>query len=199
MNQEYYIQKNDATIFFEGCTPANEKLLFKNAISDRLCHHSTEIIHGVEIGVLDGETSAFFLNNFTNLMLYGIDPIIPDSMEASLIGSYDRIMELTNPHADRYQFIKNYSFMVSDNFEDNSLDFVFIDGDHTYEAVKIDFEMYFKKVRHGGLIFLHDSRMNRGGANFHFGSSKFADHIIANDNRVTLIGEAFSLTCFIKN
>lgn len=202
MNQEYYIHKNGTITSLGDCKPETEKLLFRNAINDRLCDFSAQIINGVEIGVLDGETSAFFLNNFTNLMLYGIDPIIPDSMESSLIGSYDRIMELTKPHADRYKFIKNYSFMVADTFEDNSLDFVFIDGDHTYEAVKVDFEMYFPKVRHGGLIFMHDSRMNRGGANFHVGSSKFCDELISTYfmlYNTSLIGEAFSLTCFIKN
>jgi predicted O-methyltransferase YrrM len=37
-----------------------------------------------------------------------------------------------------------------------SLDFLFIDGDHTYEGVKNDFEMYAPLVRSGGLIALHD-------------------------------------------
>jgi predicted O-methyltransferase YrrM len=38
----------------------------------------------------------------------------------------------------------------------NSLDFLFIDGDHTYEGVRKDFEMYGKLVRSGGIIALHD-------------------------------------------
>ena len=36
------------------------------------------------------------------------------------------------------------------------LDFVFIDGDHRYEAVKKDFTMYLDLVRDGGIIALHD-------------------------------------------
>jgi predicted O-methyltransferase YrrM len=36
------------------------------------------------------------------------------------------------------------------------LDFLFIDGDHTYEGVKKDFEMYSKFVKRGGIIALHD-------------------------------------------
>jgi predicted O-methyltransferase YrrM len=36
------------------------------------------------------------------------------------------------------------------------LDFLFIDGDHTYEGVKKDFEMYGPLVRRGGLIGFHD-------------------------------------------
>jgi predicted O-methyltransferase YrrM len=36
------------------------------------------------------------------------------------------------------------------------IDFLFIDGDHTYEGVRNDFEMYEPLVRAGGLIALHD-------------------------------------------
>ncbi len=36
------------------------------------------------------------------------------------------------------------------------LDFLFIDGDHTYEGVKKDFEMYSPLVRRGGLVAFHD-------------------------------------------
>lgn len=36
------------------------------------------------------------------------------------------------------------------------LDLLFIDGDHTYEGVKRDFELYAPLVRRGGLIGLHD-------------------------------------------
>jgi predicted O-methyltransferase YrrM len=36
------------------------------------------------------------------------------------------------------------------------IDFLFIDGDHTYEGVKADFEMYSPMVRRGGLVVFHD-------------------------------------------
>lgn len=36
------------------------------------------------------------------------------------------------------------------------LDFLFIDGDHTYEGVKQDFEMYKEFVKDGGFIGFHD-------------------------------------------
>jgi len=39
---------------------------------------------------------------------------------------------------------------------DEKLDFLFIDGDHTYEGVKIDFETYSQLVRPDGLIVFHD-------------------------------------------
>jgi cephalosporin hydroxylase len=36
------------------------------------------------------------------------------------------------------------------------VDLLFIDGDHTYEGVRADFEMYSPLVRPGGLIVFHD-------------------------------------------
>lgn len=36
------------------------------------------------------------------------------------------------------------------------LDFLFIDGDHSYEGVRLDFETYAPLVRPGGLIAFHD-------------------------------------------
>jgi len=39
---------------------------------------------------------------------------------------------------------------------DGGIDFLFIDGDHTYEGVKQDFEMYGELVSEGGIIALHD-------------------------------------------
>lgn len=37
-----------------------------------------------------------------------------------------------------------------------SIDFLFIDGDHTYKGIKQDFEMYSPLVRKGGIIGFHD-------------------------------------------
>lgn len=40
--------------------------------------------------------------------------------------------------------------------KDQYLDYLFIDGDHSYEGVKSDFENYRRYVRKGGLIAFHD-------------------------------------------
>jgi predicted O-methyltransferase YrrM len=40
--------------------------------------------------------------------------------------------------------------------KDSKVDFFFIDGDHTYEGVKRDFQMYSPLVRKGGIVAFHD-------------------------------------------
>jgi predicted O-methyltransferase YrrM len=40
--------------------------------------------------------------------------------------------------------------------KDSEVDFLFIDGDHTYQGVKQDFQMYSPLVRKGGIVVFHD-------------------------------------------
>lgn len=45
---------------------------------------------------------------------------------------------------------------VQQILDGRKVDFLFIDGDHSYEGVKKDFEMYSPLVREGGIIAFHD-------------------------------------------
>lgn len=48
---------------------------------------------------------------------------------------------------------------MTEYVQDDSLDFVFIDADHSYEAVRKDILTWSKKVREGGMICGHDVNM----------------------------------------
>jgi len=54
------------------------------------------------------------------------------------------------------KMIKKTSLEAVNDFEDGSLDFVYIDADHHYEHAKQDIEIWFKKVRRGGVVSGHD-------------------------------------------
>ena len=41
-------------------------------------------------------------------------------------------------------------------FRGQPLDYLFIDGDHSYQGVKSDFRMYSPLVRKGGIVAIHD-------------------------------------------
>jgi len=53
--------------------------------------------------------------------------------------------------------IKELSVAASSRFESNSIDYLHIDADHSYEGVKADFEAYRSKIKHRGYMTLHDS------------------------------------------
>jgi predicted O-methyltransferase YrrM len=58
----------------------------------------------------------------------------------------------------RAQMMKMTSIEAAPNIPDGSLDFVFIDALHTYDAVTQDIGAWFDKVRSGGLVAGHDYR-----------------------------------------
>lgn len=51
---------------------------------------------------------------------------------------------------------RDTSKQVKAILDGREIDFLFIDGDHTYEGVKMDFEMYSPLVREGGIVAFHD-------------------------------------------
>jgi predicted O-methyltransferase YrrM len=46
---------------------------------------------------------------------------------------------------------------------DGPFDMILIDGDHSYEGVKADWDNYFPKLESGGIICLHDTFANSFG------------------------------------
>lgn len=54
------------------------------------------------------------------------------------------------------QTLKNVRSIIENESYGGTVDFLFIDGDHTYEGVKTDFEMYGELVSEEGIIALHD-------------------------------------------
>ena len=49
-----------------------------------------------------------------------------------------------------------------DDFEDNSLDFVYIDGNHTLPFIAMDIFGWEQKIRKGGIISGHDYAVVKG-------------------------------------
>ena len=63
--------------------------------------------------------------------------------------SYTNTKELLKPLKDYVNIIKSDSCVESTKYRDESLDFVFIDGDHSYDGVTRDINAYWKKLRIG--------------------------------------------------
>lgn len=152
---------------------------------------------GVEIGCMDGFSTAIILD-CSKLHLYTIDPFIPDSMAENLIGDEDRFRQNVAPWKDRVELIKDYSQNAALSFG-HALDFLFIDGDHTYPAIMRDFLVWTPFLKQGGILAMHDSRMYRvhdeKRAKFHPGPSQVAmDEVYSKPDRWQLLGETWALT-----
>ena len=108
----------------------------------------------IEIGVFDASTTKEFATK-TQVPIYGIDPIIPDSMGERNVGNEVHIENNMKFYKD-FHFVKDFSYNAVKTW-DKPFDFIFIDGDHTYEAVKQDFEDWFPLLAKGGIVAFHDS------------------------------------------
>ena len=71
-------------------------------------------------------------------------------------GVYGECMNNIKGYEDRAIMIRANSKIASNFFEDNSLDFVYIDANHAYEFVKEDIELWYPKVKSGGYVMGHD-------------------------------------------
>lgn len=102
---------------------------------------------GAEIGVWRGRYSEILYQNIPGLKLICVD-----------IWEKDHIYEDAKKRLTRYgaKLIKKPSTEAAKDIPDESLDFVFIDADHSYKFVKEDISVWTKKVRRGGIVAGHD-------------------------------------------
>lgn len=97
-----------------------------------------------EVGVRDGRTTFFLLNNIPNLTIYAIDKDISLFYNAHVKSQY----------GNRLIPIQGDSSLVSKNIPD--VDLIFIDADHSYEGCSKDIKAYEHKVKDGGVLSGHD-------------------------------------------
>lgn len=120
--------------------------------------------HGVEVGVAYGSMVIAICERISNLKITAIDPYIPYDVEDSMsrtIEEQNAIFNFTNKRLknrfpERVRLIRDYGMNAVKNFQDNELDFVFIDACHQYEAVYEDIRAWWPKIKTGGFLSGHD-------------------------------------------
>lgn len=110
----------------------------------------------VEVGVREGHYSKFILDNTKVKKLYAVDPWEYNPELANPEQAYAQCRDFLSPHGLRAEMVKGYGPEVCSKFENESLDFVYIDGMHVYDSVKRDIEGWYPKIKTGGIIAGHD-------------------------------------------
>lgn len=113
---------------------------------------------GAEIGVKEGDYSEVLCQENKNLKLYSIDPWLHYKEYTDIVSSLPRFYENAKTKLKKYNcvIIRKFSMEAVKRFEDGSLDFVFIDGNHDFQYVVNDICEWSKKVRKGGIVSGHD-------------------------------------------
>jgi predicted O-methyltransferase YrrM len=107
-------------------------------------------IIGAEVGVCQGGMSAALLHAAPSLTLYMVDIRFRGAVEnTAFAGERAKIVKCRSPEA-------------AEQFADKFFDFVFIDADHSLEAVEQDIIAWAPKVKDGGLLCGHDYGQDEG-------------------------------------
>lgn len=124
----------------------------------------------VEVGVAYGYHAQHILRHNPRTRYVGVDPYLAaydpgdgfDKDVAKLfdtepIGAMNRLFlavseGLKGEFGDRFRLVRSPSAVAAKEFDDLSVPFVFIDGDHRYEAVLADLRAWWPKVESGGVL-----------------------------------------------
>lgn len=116
---------------------------------------------GAEIGVARGEYSEALMKANPTQTLYGVDPYttykeykdyaLNSTMLKLRDEAHERLKEYPN-----YVWVEKFSMDAVKDFEDESLDWVYIDANHDGPHVTEDVREWAKKVRKGGVVSGHD-------------------------------------------
>jgi hypothetical protein len=122
---------------------------------------------GVEIGPEKGKNAQTMFEIIPNLKLYGVDsykhhPQASHMFHAKLRNWNDDWFKncknqcLKRMKGKNFTLLQGFSEDMVNKIADNSLDFVYIDQDHSYDFVMQDIIIWGRKIRKGGIMSGHD-------------------------------------------
>ena len=131
----------------------------------QMCDHinqQTLVNKMVEIGSYTGESISIFHSKFLKCELFAVDPWVngyDDGDNSSWKFPMNEVEMFFDEAIKDKENIKKCKMSSSDaslNFSEGELDLVYIDGNHTYDAVKEDIKLWLPKIKTGGFITGHD-------------------------------------------
>jgi hypothetical protein len=163
-------------------TPAERGCLAKHAAGRRSL---------VEIGVMHGVNTGLLRSVMDpGGTITGIDP----HCRGRLGVSFERwiaLREIARHPRGRAVLLRRWSHEAAAGWS-IPIDFLFIDGDHSWAGIDRDWRGWSPHVLPGGVVALHDSRNVAGGPDFD--SVRYTAEVILADPRFRLIDAVESLT-----
>ena len=120
--------------------------------------------YAVEVGTFSGENAVIMAKYFNRVVT--IDPWLngydkdDHASNADMAEVEKKYLERTEPFIN-ISHIKLPSIEASRQFDDESVDLVYLDGDHQTDAVVADIDAWKPKVRKGGILAGHDINMEK--------------------------------------
>lgn len=134
-----------------------------------------ENIVACEVGVLAGDFSVELQKTLSPQKLYLIDT------------NTKRVKERFAGEAG-IEIIEGVSWESLESFPDNSFDYIYIDADHSYEAVSKDIKVAHKKIKSGGIIQCNDYTNFSLGENMQYGVLYAVNEYLEDIESVSVVG-----------
>jgi len=138
--------------------PEIHKYRTERRMIDFVEKHFNSRLTGVEIGVLFGKNAERMLKKLKIKKLFLVDPYVPYGNNPYIDNNIEEARIKAKKRLSKFKevvFIEKKPSEAVNDVPDN-LDFVYIDGNHDYEFVKKDIELYYPKVKKNGVIGGHD-------------------------------------------
>jgi predicted O-methyltransferase YrrM len=168
-----------------------------NAERACLARHAAGRRRLVEIGVWHGVTTARLRSVMaSNGLLLAVDPYPIGRLGFSLQQRIARSV-VRRVRNGRVEWLRMTGTAAADRFAANGAglaDFVFIDGDHSYEGLRGDWEAWSSLVAPGGIVALHDSHPTPERPIHDAGSVRYTRDVVSRDRRFERINVVDSLT-----
>jgi hypothetical protein len=136
-------------------------------MSERLRHsvenYEDQSFKLLEIGSYKGESTSIFAASRIFEKIFCMDPFDGEEEALSMLDDewkdVKRNFYTNTRHWDNINLIQDYSYNQVNNFPDGFFDVIYIDADHSYEAVKNEIEKYTPKCKYiiGGHDYYHSS------------------------------------------
>ena len=149
---------------------------------------------GCEVGVLRGDFSEHLLSHWNCSKLYLVDCWKEhDDYDETFHNhetNYSIMKNKLSPYKDRIEVCKGYSNKVVHCFDNDFFDFIYIDANHSYEGCKMDLDLYWDKLKSGGILMGDDyhlkevEELNFGGNTVTFGVTKAVQEFTKRKNRI---------------
>lgn len=183
------------TAWYLGILPAQTE----TTQAEQACleQHARDCHRIAEIGVWHGVNTLRMRRSMAaDGVLYAIDPFFPNRWGISLQEWIAR-REAARTTNGRVEFLKMLSVDAEKtlrNRSDTQFDFIFVDGDHRYDAVAEDWQLWTEMLAPHGVIALHDSRSHPGRCIDETGPVRFAVEQRATNQEFECFEEVDSLT-----
>jgi hypothetical protein len=122
--------------------------------------HELDFKVGAEIGTEHGRYAEKLIAGNPQMKLFCVDPymVYPYYNNMKEQEEVETFYEAAKNRLSKYntEILRMTSMEAVKQFEDNSLDFVFIDGDHYFEFIVNDMIYWSRKVRPSGIVYGHD-------------------------------------------